>query len=154
VTAAMPNKEKEIIEELLNNYRRIKAKVATEAIKDAPEYALQAINYNKVGSGETNNTYSDVEEFVARKSEQDSKYKNLVKARNIIYHAYINLPIEMRRIVEYFYFNDMSVKDTASRVNCSENTIRNRKPEIFAELKVHGLMSAWEFWLESRELLS
>lgn len=150
----MANKEKEIIEELLNNYRRIKAKVATEAIKDAPEYALQAINYNKVGSSNSHNTYSDVEEFVTRKSEEDDKYKNLVKARNIIYHSYINLPTEMRRIVEYLYFNNLSAKETAERIGCSKNTINNRKPDIFIELKIGGLISAWEFWIRSRELLS
>jgi len=60
----------------------------------------------------------------------------------------------MRRIVEYLYFNDLSAKKTADRVGCSKSTIDNRKSEIFAELKVHGLMSAWEFWIKSRELLS
>ena len=150
----MANKEKEITEELLNNYRSIKAKVAIEAIKDAPEYALQAINYSKVGSGKNNNTYSEVEEFVARKSEKESEFKYLVKVRDIIYYSYINLPVEKRRIVEYLYFHEYSAKQTAEKIGCSKSTIDNRKPEIIDELKTFGIMAAWEFWQKSRELLS
>ncbi|MFW6030875.1 MAG: sigma factor-like helix-turn-helix DNA-binding protein [Halanaerobiales bacterium] len=141
-------KDKFKIEELLKNYRSLKSEIRIEIIQKCPEYSLPAIDYSKTGSGETNNIYSEVEDYVIRKQDIEIALKKKIKIRDIIKAALDSLNIEKKRIVTYLYFEGISQTETSFRVKISERTISTRKKEIMRELKKAGILTAWEYWEE------
>src|SRR5690554_3516293 len=140
----MTNKEK--IEELLKNYRSLKSEIRIEIIQKCPEYSLPAIDYSKTGSGETNQIYSEVEEYVIKKRDIELELKRKIKIRDIIKAAIDSLNVEKRRIVEYVYFEKLSLIETSFKMKLSERTIASRKEEIIEELENVGMLKAWEYW--------
>lgn len=140
----MTNKEK--IEELLKNYRKIKHKAKILIITECPEYSLPAIDYSSTGKGESNEIYSKVEDFVVEKDEEESEVRDLIRARDIIKAGIDSLTVEQKRIVGYLYFEGKTQLEAGERVGCSERTIKTRKTEILQGLEDVGMFKAYEYW--------
>ena len=138
--------DKEKIEELLKNYRSLKSEIRIEIIQKCPEYSLPAIDYSRTGTGETNKIYSSVEEYVTNKRDVELELKKKIKIRDVIRAAIDSLNVEKRRIVEYVYFEKLSLIETSFKMKLSERTIASRKEEIIEELAGAGILAAWEYW--------
>jgi len=144
----MTNKEK--IEELLKNYRKIKHKAKILIITECPEYSLPAIDYSSTGKGESNEIYSKVEDHVVKKDEEESEVRDLIRARDIIKAGIDSLTIEQKRIVGYLYFEGITQIRAGDKVGCSENTIGLRKKEILNHLEDVGMAKAYDYWEEAK----
>ena len=134
------------IEELLENYRSLKSDIRTSIIEKCPNYDVPAIDYSKVSGGETNAIYSQVESKVTEVLDDKLELMRKIKARDIIYTAYINLPVEKKRITEYLYFEELSQPQTSIRMKLSERTIKSRKKEIIKDLKDNNILRAWKYF--------
>lgn len=139
-------KDREKIEELLQNFKRIKANIEVELNKKYREYSLDSVSFPKLSTG-GDGRYSDTEQHITEKYSISDELENKIKIRNIVQAAYDSLTREQKRIVTLLYFEDEGVKATARKVGWSEDTIRRRREKILQKLKDAGILEAWDVWM-------
>ena len=138
--------DKQKIEQLLKNYRQIKSNIQIELTKEYPEFALDSVSFIKMSGKQSYSGTSQQERYVLNKYDISEDLQNQIIVRDIIRVAYESLPVELRRVVVNYYFENKGVKGTAVQMGWSEDTIRRRKEDILINLKKAGILKAWEIW--------
>lgn len=139
------NQEK--IEKLLKNYKANQASIEIRLMSYAPGYSLQAVDYDKVSTGKTNNIYSEVENYVIKTFGKDSKVWRLIHQNKIIEAALNSLSRDEYYIISMIYFEKKPYNYIAEnlykdKILC-ESTIGKKKKEILANLEDVGILEAY-----------
>ncbi|MBM7624769.1 RNA polymerase sigma factor [Sporohalobacter salinus] len=113
----MDNEKKEVVEDVLRDYPKLKAKIKIRVIQSFEEYSLASIDYQKVAGGTTNNIYSSVEDHLVRKSKKKSEVVKMIAKRDKIEAALKSLPRKQRMVIQYKYFDCLKVEDIAYEMN-------------------------------------
>ena len=123
----MTDEDKELIEKKLRNFKRLKSRIETRLYEIAEDnLSLDAIDYKKAFSGNTNDFYSAVEDLIEQQENIEESYPDLMKKiieRERIKSCVKSLPAKKQRFVEYKYFEEMSDLEIGTRLRHRDRQI-------------------------------
>ena len=141
----------EIIETLLNNYKRIKANIEVELNTRYPEYSLDSISFIDISTKGGDNRTSSIERYVIEKYNIPLKLQQQIKIRNIIRAAYDSLTRRQKEIVRERYFEKKTYASIGRGMYSHQTTIsREIREYIIPALEEAGILTAWEIYQEIR----